>query len=196
MDFLRQLISGLVQMWQRLNASARINIVLALLATIALIGIMVATSGRAVYVRLYDGINPDELPKIADALSAERISYRLADNDQTILVPQNDRSRARMALSGKGLPAVQGRVPGFELFKEQDIMSNRWMQDVKYMRAVQGELQRQLDEFDFVNKSFVFIREAKDELFTTQQRPSKAAVTLDVRRKPNRAEIKAILHTI
>ena len=196
MEFLRQLVKGIVQAWQRLTASARINLFLAALATVALIAFMVATSGRTTYVRLYDGINPDELSKIVDALGAERISYRLESNDQTILVPQTDRSRAKMALSGKGLPAVQGRAPGFELFKEQDIMSNRWTQDVKYMRAVQGELQRQLDEFDFVNKSFVFIREAKDELFTAQQKPSEAAVTLDVKRKLTSAEIKAVLHTI
>jgi len=64
------------------------------------------------------------------------------------------------------------------------------------MRAVQGELQRQLNEFDFVAKSFVFIREADEELFTAQQKPSEAAVTLDVRRPLNKPEIQAVLHTI
>ncbi|MCX5770932.1 MAG: hypothetical protein NTZ09_11760, partial [Candidatus Hydrogenedentes bacterium] len=105
-------------------------------------------------------------------------------------------SQGRLAASSKGLPTTQGHAPGFEIFQQQDIMSNRWMQDIKYMRAVQGELQRQLNEFDFVNKSFVFIREADEELFTSQQKPSEAAVTLDVRRPLNKSETQAVLHTI
>ena len=196
MDFLRQVLNGIAQAWQRLSASARINLVLATVVTVVLVGFVVATAGKATYVRLFDGVNSEELPKIVDVLNQERISYRLENTDQTILVPTNDRSRAKMALSTKGLPASQGRTPGFELFKEQDIMSNRWLQDVKYMRAVQGELQRQLNEFDFINKSFVFIREAKEELFTSQQKPSEAAVTLDVKRPLTKMEIKAVLHTI
>lgn len=196
MEFLRQLIRGIAQAWQRLSVSARINLVLASLATVAIIVFMVTMSGRAEYVRLYDDIGSDELSKVTDALSTAGIAYRLTNNDQTIMVPLADRSRAKMALSAKSLPSVQGRAPGFELFKEQDIMANRWLQDVKYMRAVQGELQRQLDEFDFINRSFVFIREAKEELFTAQQKPSEAAVTLDIKRKLTPVEIKAVLHTI
>ena len=196
MDFLRQLVTGIGQAWRRLSVSARVNVVLAALATVAVVAFMVRTASQPQYVRLFENLEPSETSNIAALLDQESIPYELADNEQTILVPQQNRSRGRLAASAKGLPTTQGHAPGFEIFQQQDIMSNRWMQDVKYMRAVQGELQRQLNEFEFVNKSFVFIREADEELFAAQQKPSEAAVTLDVRRPLSKSEVQAVLHTI
>ena len=196
MEFLRQFIKGLIQAWQRLSSSARVNLVLASLVAAGLVAFVVFTASQPNYVRLFDGVSPSEMSKITGVLAQQGISYKLQDNEQTVLVPLKDRSRLKMLLSGQGLPSSQGYAPGFELFERQDIMANRWLQDVRYMRAVQGELQRQLNQFDFVNESFVFIREAKEELFTSQQKPSEAAVTLDVKRPLTKPEIKAVLHTI
>jgi len=195
-EFLRQFINGLIQAWQRLSSSARVNLVLASLVAAGLVAFVVFTASQPNYVRLFDGVNPSEMSKITGVLAQQGVSYKLQDNEQTVLVPLKDRSRMKMLLSGQGLPSSQGYAPGFELFERQDIMANRWLQDVRYMRAVQGELQRQLNQFDFVNESFVFIREAKEELFTSQQKPSEAAVTLDVKRPLTKPEIKAVLHTI
>lgn len=196
MEFLRQLMNGVLQAWQRLSLSARVNLVVASLLAAGLVGFMVFTASQPNYVRLYEGVNPTDMTKIVDVLGREGVTYKLQDGEQTVLVPLNDRSRIKMLLGSQNLPSSQGRTPGFEVFEKQDIMANRWLQDVRYTRAVQGELQRQLNEFDFINKSFVFIREAKEELFTSQQKPSEAAVTLDVKRPLTKAEIKAVLHTI
>jgi flagellar M-ring protein FliF len=195
-EFLRQLTSGVRQAWQRLTISARINLIIASLLTIGLVGFMVFTASQPNYVRLYDGVNAEEMNKIIEALNKESIPYKMDENTQAIMVPLSNRSRAKMVLGSQELPSSQGRTPGFEIFEKQDIMANRWLQDVRYMRAVQGELQRQLNEFEFVKKSFVFIREAKEELFISQQKPSEAAVTLDVKRPLSKQEIKAVLHTI
>lgn len=196
MGFLRQLLNGMLQAWGRLSVSARVNIGVAALATIAIVGFTVFRASQPQYVRLFDGLDPQETAKIVDALQQESVSYKLADNERTVLVPIQDRSRMKVLLSGKGLPTTQGYAPGFELFREQGLMTSRWLQDVNFMRAVQGELQRQLNEFDFVNRSFVFIRESPEELFTSQQKPSEAAVTLDVKRPLSKQEIKTVLHTI
>ncbi|HEO72496.1 MAG TPA: hypothetical protein ENN80_14650, partial [Candidatus Hydrogenedentes bacterium] len=196
MDFLRQLLRGIRDAWRRLSASARINIVVATLATLCLIVAMVVMSSRPNYVRLYSRLDLDDAASIQAYLGESGVSFKLVDNGQSVLVPAEQRSRLRVALMEQGLPRKQGIAPGFELFEEQDLMANRWLQDVKYMRAVQGELQRQLNEFDFVNKSFVFIREAKEELFVAEQQPSEAAVTLDVTRPLTKQEVKTVLGII
>lgn len=196
MDFARQLLKGLMQAWGRLSSSARVNLALAGAATVLVIVLTVFMSSRPQYVRLYDHLDPAEAAKIVELLQQEGVDYKLQDGEQTVLVPLRDRSRMKMAAAAKSLPTSQGAAPGFEAFKEQDLLANRWLQDVRYMRAVQGELQRQLNEFDFVNKSFVFIREADEELFISQQKPSKAAVTLDLKRPLSKNEIKAVLNTV
>jgi len=195
-EFLRQLLNGTGQAWGKLSVSARINLALAAFAAVGLVVFTVVTASTPQYVRLYDHLDPQETAKVVEVLQAEGISYKLADGEQSILVRAGDRSRTKMAVAAKGLPTNQGAAPGFEMFKEQDLLANRWLQDVRYMRAVQGELQRQLNEFEFVNKSFVFIRESKEELFSSQQKPSEAAVTLDLKRGLSKGEVKAVLHTV
>ena len=70
------------------------------------------------------------------------------------------------------------------------------MQDINYLRAVQGELQRQLNAFDFVDYSLVLIREARDELFRDEERPSEATVTLATNRPLSSRETKGLVSMI
>lgn len=193
MEFLRQLFVGIAQIWQRLSASARVNMVIASLATVAVVAVLVVMGGRPHFVRLYSGLSPDDAAAIQAYLEERDVPYQLTDGGQTVLVPVQDRSRLRVALVEQRLPKTQGWAPGFEIFDRQDFMASRFLQDVNYLRAVQGELQRQLNEFDFVNKSFVFVREGEQELFVEQQQPSEAAVTLDVTRALTPREVKAVL---
>jgi flagellar M-ring protein FliF len=195
-EFLRQFVNGLLQAWRRLSASARINIGLAAAVTIAIIVVVTVMGARPQFVRLYGDLELEEAAQIQSYLSEQGIPFQLEQGGGTILVPLQSRTQARVALAAQGLPTTQGAAPGFELFDRQDLMTNQWLQDVNYMRAVQGALQRQLNEFEFVRQSFVFIREAPQELFVSEQRPSEAAVTLDVSRPLTKSEVKAILSVV
>ncbi len=64
------------------------------------------------------------------------------------------------------------------------------------MRALQGELQRTLNQYDFVRRSHVFIRESAEQLFVSEQQPSQATVTLDTTGPLTTAQVKAVLHTV
>ena len=196
MDFLRQLIAGVVQTWRRLSISARINLVLAALVTTALVAVMVFSASRPNYVRLFDGLDPSETSQIAEAIRQAGVTPKIENGGRNVLVPLDRLSDMKMAVLALGLPTSHGRARGFELFDQEGLTTNRMLHDVKYMRALQGELQRHLNEFDFVSKSFVMIREAEEQLFTAYQEPSQATVTLDVGRSPTKQEVKAVLHTI
>ena len=196
MDFLRQLIAGVVQTWRRLSISARINLVLAALVTAGLVALMVFTASRPNYVRLFDGLDASETSQIVEVIRQAGVTPKVENGGRTVLVPLNRLSDMKMAVLAQGLPSTHGRARGFEIFDQEGLTTNRLLHDVKYMRALQGELQRHLNEFDFVNKSFVMIREAEEELFTAYQQPSQATVTLDVNRTLTKPEVKAVLHTI
>jgi len=195
-EFLRQLLNGIRQAWKELSLSARINLALAALAVVAVIALVVIMGAKPQYVTLSTNVEPSQLPKIVDALTAESISYQLANGNKDILVPITERSSAQLLLAEKELPVGRTVPPGFELFKETELMTNQWLQDVKFMRAVQGELQRILNAFDFVEYSYVLIREAKEELFVSEQKPSEAAVTLAIKRPLTKEEVKAIVSIV
>ncbi len=196
-EFLRQLGSGVAQTWQRLSISARANLVLAGVFTLVVIAVLVFFGAQPQYGRLYDRLSTEEANEITVYLNDNDVPFRLRDGGTAIDVPVRDISRMRVGLASLNLPRSQGVVQGFELFDTRDLMSNRFLDDVDYMRALQGTLQRQLNQFDFVRGSSVFIREAPDQLFTSEQKPSEATVTIDTGgRRPSDAQVKAVVNTV
>ena len=195
MDYLRQLVTGILEAWKKLSLSARINIVLAGLAVVVLIGVVIITGAAPQYVTLTTSTNPEEISEVRNLLVQQGISYRL-EGDNTLLVPMSSRSEAIFLLADNDLPVGRAVPPGFELFAESELMTNQWLQDIKFMRAVQGELQRQLNSLDLIDYSHVLIREAKEELFISEQKPSEANVTIAVTRPLTKQEVKAVVSMI
>ncbi len=197
MDFLRQLLRGLREAWRQLSLSARINLGLAGLAVAALVLFVVLTSAQPQYVTLSTNLEADQTTSITSALAEANIAYDLVDANKTVRVPLAQRSEAMLVLAESDLPVGRGGMaPGFEIFSETELMTNQWLQNVKFMRAVQGELQRTLNAFDFVEYSQVLIREAQEELFVQEQKPSEAHVTLKTTRPLTPREVKGIVRII
>jgi flagellar M-ring protein FliF len=195
-EFFQQLLNGLRDAWQRLTVSARINIVIAFLAAVAVILFVVYSGSRAQYVTLSSNLAPAETTQIIDILDQEGIPYRTTQNNTLVMVPSDARSRAQLLLAEGNLPIGRPSTPGFEILQQSDLMTTQYQQRVQFMRAVQGEIQRQLTNLDFVQAAYVIIREAPDELFTRFQKPSEASVTLQVRRMPTVRETKAVVNMI
>ena len=196
LDFFRQLMNGIVDAWKQLSLSARVNIGLAGAAVVILIFFVVYMNAKPQYVTLTT-VEAGEATKYTEILSQSGISYRLEDNNQRIRVRVADLSNAQLALAEKEMPIGRNAAPGFtELYAENELMTNRALQDVKFMRAIQGELQSLLNAFDFVEYSLVLIREAKSELFVSEQQPSQADVTLKTTRPLTKKEVKAIVSIV
>ncbi len=196
MDFLRQLVDGIVNAWQRLSASARVNVVLAFLFSIVAIGFIVYATRRPHYVDLFTNLSPEDMVAVQGQLDSAKVPWKIDPTGHTIQVPLQYRSDMRVKVNAAGLVKSQGSLPGFELFNTSNLMQNKFTQDVNFQRALMGELQSQLNQYSFVKRSFVMIREAKDELFTKEQKPTEATVTLDVTEPLNEEQIKAVLGTI
>lgn len=193
-NFFRQLGAGIAQTWQNLTISARINILLTLIATVGLLVAAIVVGGRPQYTVLYSGLEkPDEISQIQTLLAEEGVPYKITDGGATIRVPDRDVGRLRVALRARGLPTVHGLGPGWDLLDKQSIWTSPEAYATSKQRAIQGELQRMLNQLDFVDRSFVYIHEAKESLFKKDQRPSEAAVTLAVSRRPTKMEIEAVL---
>lgn len=196
MEFLRQLWNGLQEAWFKLSLSARINLGLAATTVIILIALVVFTTAKPQYVTLASDLDQKTANLITDALAAQNIAFSLEDNNQTVRVPLSARSDAMLLLAENNLPIGRPVPVGFEIFAETELMTNRWLQDMKFMRAIQGEIERQLNAIDFIESSHVLIREAQEELFVNEQKPSEAAVTLKVTRPPTKRNIQGIVNMV
>lgn len=195
-QFFRQMYDGVRDAWGRLGGAARINIAVVAAAVAATLILLVVYNTRPQYETLYNGLSAEDSRAIRTYLDEEGIRYQVKYDGAEIEVANRERGRVMLALKDQGLPKSHGRVPGFELFDTQDLMTNRYLQDVNYMRALQGELQNTLNALEFVNNSFVMIREAEESYFTDYQKPSTASIVLDTNRRPSAKEIEGVLSIV
>lgn len=191
-DFLRQFVIGVAAVWRRLTVSARISLALWGLAVVAVIALVVFVGSRPQYVTLSDRVDTAVAAEIRTLLADQRIPFELADNNRRVLVPLEHLSDAQLLLAQHSLPVGHSTAPGFKLFDQADLMTNRYLQDIQFMRALQGELEQVLNNFDFVVFSRVIIREAREELFRRDERPAEALVTLQTNRRLTSEEVKGI----
>lgn len=196
MNFLRELLNGIRSAWAQLSLSARVNIALAGVAVFVIVALVAYSGARTEMVTLASGLKPDEASRILELLRTNDVPFEISADNATIKVPLPRRGNVQLLLAENDVALGQKNLPGFELFQTSELMTNQWLQDVKYLRAVQGELQRQLNAIDFVEASYVLIREAKDELFVDDQKPSEAAVTLKLRRPITKQEVKGIINLV
>lgn len=196
-EFLRQLGLGVRDAWTRLSINARVQIGLAAFLTLVIMGASVYFGAQPQYALLYNRLDPSEAGQIQAWLNEQGIPYKLGGGGTTINIPSKNISSAKVALADLNLPTSHGVAPGFEMFDNQKLMTNQYLQDVEYLRAVNGELQRMLNDFTFIRGSKVFVQKASESLFASVQQPSQAAVVLDVKEWPlSGMQKKAVLNTI
>ncbi|GMV99645.1 MAG: hypothetical protein AMXMBFR84_07840 [Candidatus Hydrogenedentota bacterium] len=196
LEYFSSLAQNAVDTWRKLSASARVNIAVTALLAVAFIGAVVYMGSRPQFVTLFDNLSASDFTAVQQYLAEEGIPYETSGGGTAIEVPTNRLSDVRVALQSQGIPKSHGNVSGFEVFDTSNIMMNQSEQKIRFQRALQGELQRMLNEFEYVNRSYVMIRESEDELLLDDQRPSTAAVTLDVNRRPSKSEVEAMVNII
>jgi flagellar M-ring protein FliF len=127
----------------------------------------------------YTGLDPTDAQKIIQRLTVENISYQLSSDGTTLDVPADRLDRVRVEMASQNLPHT-GRM-GFELFDKPNWSSSDFSERVNYQRALEAELERTIETMDTVESARVHLVLPHESLFTTEERPAKAAVVVKLR---------------
>lgn len=124
------------------------------------------------------GVDAKAADQVVQKLDEMKITYRLTDGGQTVLVPAADLYRARLELAGSGV-TEQGR-PGFEIFDKINLHSSDFAERVNYMRALTGELESTIRSIPSVKNARVHLNIPKDAVFLDDQTHPTASVLLEL----------------
>lgn len=129
-------------------------------------------------VPLVSGLPPERQAAVAAELERDKVSYRIGDDGETILVPASAAGKARAAMGngGLGLPPSAG----LELFKEADFSTTDFAQRVNYQRALQGELTRTLQTIAGVRSARVHVILPESGILKRSNTKASVAVTLQL----------------
>ncbi len=155
------------------KASIAVAVLLAVGAYLAVSNWRTDTSYKA----LYKGMSAEDAGQAVQKLKEAGIDYRLLDD--TIMVPAEKSSEARLLLAREGLPK-SGRI-GFELFDRTNFATTDFAEQVNYRRALEGELERTISSLGEIEKARVHLTFPKDSVFVETRQPAKASVLLNLR---------------
>lgn len=177
-EFALQLKSQSIEFWQKLSKNQKIIIITSAVAIILALLIFARGAAQPDYRPLFgEALEPGQANLIIDKLKELKIPYQLSEGGDSIQVPAKNLAETRLAVAGDPtLP--MGGVVGFEAFDKPGFGETETDRQAKYLRALQGELTRTIEQMDEVIKARVHIVMPKDSLFSGAENASTAAVVL------------------
>jgi flagellar M-ring protein FliF len=160
----------------RLSMRGKIALGGAALALVILAFVLFQMATKQSYTTLATGIEPAETGQVTEALAAKGIPYQLQDSGTAVGVPSADVSEARIALAESDV--LGGSKPGFELFDSQQFGASDFQQKVTYQRALEGELERTINQVEGVKSSNVQLTLPEEQLFSEEAIKPTAAVLI------------------
>lgn len=171
-------------------------LIFAIIATI-----IVLNMDKENYKTLYAGLTTEDKKDIEKYLSQNQVDYKIDEDSGTISVKEEEVSSIKMELANQGLPGETN--PGFELLDETSIGSTKDDREMKYKRALKGQIEKDLvNGIDGIEKATVHFDIPEDKnIFVSEKEEdeeSKATVTLKLSRGTELEEeqIKGIQHIV
>ncbi len=185
MDF-DALVKQIIALTKKLNKKQKIVIISTIVVIVSLVAFLIVYNssnkiqGDDGFRVLFDKLNPKDEALIVQDLDKNKIPYKLPA-DGVIEVPKDMVEKVRIQVAALGLPKKS--TVGFELFDKQEFGSTDFEQKIKYLRALEGELENTIESINAVEQAKVNIAMPKDSLFVSQQTPVTASVVLTL--QPN-----------
>jgi flagellar M-ring protein FliF len=183
MDF-KALFTQLVISFNRLTRNQKLIITASFVGMIGFLVFLVLYTSKvnedSGYKVLFESLSPSDAALIIEQLDKEQIPYRIP-KDNVIEVPQEYVYKQRIAIASLGIP--KDNSVGFELFDKQEFGATSFDQNIKYMRALEGELAKTISSLSPVKKASVGLAIPKESLFVSKQIEPTASIMIEL--EPN-----------
>jgi len=180
MDF-KVLFSQLVVFYEKLTKQQKIIIATAIIGIVAFLIFLVVYSSKQSeskkYVTLFDSLSSSDAAKVIAQLEKDGVKYKLEDNN-IIKVPKDLVYKQRISIAAQGIPKDSG--VGFELFDKQEFGATSFDQNIKHLRALEGELSRTISALSPIESASVSLAIPKESLFVTKKSNSTASVMINI----------------
>ncbi|GBU21449.1 flagellar M-ring protein FliF [Fibrobacteres bacterium R8-0-B4] len=186
-EFFRQVIVQLSALWQKLSFQQKlITASLVGITLVGLIGLLFFAhssgggkggGGSGGMRVLYSELSVDEAARITEQLGKGGYKYKLENDGRNILVNQKQLYEIRMALAREGGLPKQGGL-GNELILKTSLGTTESQQEQQKRIALEGELQRTIEDMDEVKSARVHLVTPKPSVFIEEKREATASVVL------------------
>ncbi|GAA6942509.1 flagellar basal-body MS-ring/collar protein FliF [Helicobacter pylori] len=181
---LKVLLQRIVDFFIKLNKKQKIALIAAgVLITALLVFLLLYPFKEKDYVQggygvLFERLDSSDNALILQHLQQNQIPYKILKDD-TILIPKDKVYEERITLASQGIPKTS--KVGFEIFDTKDFGATDFDQNIKLIRAIEGELSRTIESLNPILKANVHIAIPKDSVFVAKEVPPSASVMLKLK---------------
>ncbi|TPH96929.1 flagellar basal-body MS-ring/collar protein FliF [Helicobacter pylori] len=181
---LKVLLQRIVDFFIKLNKKQKIALIAAgVLITALLVFLLLYPFKEKDYAQggygvLFERLDSSDNALILQHLQQNQIPYRILKDD-TILIPKDKVYEERITLASQGIPKTS--KVGFEIFDTKDFGATDFDQNIKLIRAIEGELSRTIESLNPILKANVHIAIPKDSVFVAKEVPPSASVMLKLK---------------
>src|SRR6195952_4245758 len=186
----------LIERWKTMALPRRMALIVA--AALLVVGAVWgwAAANTPNYGVLFANLEAGDAAAIVEKLKGQKIPFKLERAGTEIWVPEQNVYETRLQLAGAGLPNGGGQ--GFELFDQQKFGESEFSEQVKYHRALEGELTRTITALAGVENARVHLVLPSRSVFVNAENSASASVAL--RLKPgarlSKDQVKGLVHLI
>lgn len=167
--------------WTAMSQAKRIALIAGISLALAGAGIYATNSSGSDYVVLYSGLDYKTAGEIKQALMENGVTnFKLGSDGTSILVKSNEVDSIRMDLAVSGVSPDSGT--GYELLDTSQVGLTEQDRQVRYQRALEGELRRSIISLEGVDDARVHLNLKEDSVFSRDESNSTASVVLSVKR--------------
>src|SRR3954462_4157697 len=153
-------------------------------------------ASKPTYSILFNNLSTKDASAIVESLQKSGAPYELANDGQTVMVPQDQVNDLRLSLSSEGLPGDSDT--GYALLDQQGITTSDFMQHTNYKRALEGELSNTIKSIDGVEAATVhLVIPQKDVFADDQDKPTASVLVASKGTQPLSGQnVQAIVHLV
>jgi flagellar M-ring protein FliF len=133
--------------------------------------------GYAGYSVLFENTTAEDSALIIQQLDQRQVPYKVY-NEGTIMVPSDVVYKERIAIAALGIP--KNSKVGYEIFDQNEFGATDFEQQIKYLRALEGELARTIENLQPISRATVHIALPKESVFTERQTAPTASVAVEL----------------
>ncbi|MBU2099061.1 MAG: flagellar M-ring protein FliF [Gammaproteobacteria bacterium] len=183
--------------FNRLNVVRQAGLLLGLAASIALGFSVVLWSQREDYQPVYPSMQGFNVAELAQVLESGNIPYRIEPSTGVLLVPASSVAAVRLEIAAAGISRDDGY--GYEFMdQEASLGTSQFMEENRYKRSLEGELQRTITNFRHVQSARVHLATPERTVFIRDARKATASVflTLSSGRQLTDIQVQAIANLV
>lgn len=187
----------------KLTSIRQFGLMLGLALSVAIGVAVVLWSQKPTYDVLFTSLNESNSAEILDVLKKSGIDYKIDDRSGAILVAPEKVRELKMQLASQGLPKIEKKAidegGGYALLdKEQGFGTSKGVEQVRFQRALEGEIARTIMAIQNVQGAKVLIAAPKQSVFVREHKKPSASVTVTMAKGTalDKSQVDSIVHLV